>query len=367
MNEQRPLNTNGKPVDRRLFIAGAGALAAIVAGGAAMLQERNAWGRRGQDSATPTETSTPTVSPSTAVSGGAVWGLYHGMGSGWDRGDNDYMPLVGNAVPRTGISYYSVYDGDLPNAQDAERVRRGTVPQISLESKSYKYKPNVWTWRDIAAGKHDAAFRNFATKVGALGGTVMLCLDHEADEYYLNGYRPGESPADYVAAWRHVKSVMAPLAPNAVWIWWAGGSADAVAKFYPGDGYVSLVGADAYRWPHHSSSDTPAITWGRYWDRVNPVVGPDVPRAMTETSCDIKAHGVDAAVKWWSQVADTANDNNFRFVSFFSRSDDGDWTPFASRENSDGSFTSYVKPGYEPVAEEIGRQIAKMSGTLNLK
>lgn len=297
------------------------------------------------------ETTTTVYTPPAR---GAVWGVYDGMGNPYDTGDNDYTKTVG-AVPAVGISYYSLYDGQMPNAQETARVQVGTVPQISMETKSYKTAGAFWTWADVAAGKHDATYIAWAQKLAALKAPVIVCPDHEGDEAINNNHHGGELPAAWRLAWLHVQSVMAPIAPLVKWAAWFGGyKTSTMAGCYPGDAHVDLVGCDPYRSASHPATETCRQTWASRMAGLDTFVGAGVPRAMTETATDIKSGGVDNAVAWWGGVAAEANRLGLLYVNFFNRHGDGDW-----------QIDQPSEP-YPTVVAAVKQQIALMPGRLNL-
>lgn len=287
---------------------------------------------------------------------GAVWGVYSGMG-GWDTGDTNYTKTVG-AVPAVGISYYSMVDGELPNAQETARVAAGTVPQISMETKGYKTKlpdgtPLVWSWADVAAGKYDTQYVKVAQKLAALNALIIVCPDHEGDEAINNSHHLGETGAAYALAWLHVQSVMAPICPKVKWAFWMGGyKTSTMAACYPGDSHVDLVGCDPYRSKSHAATETARQTWASRMAGMDTFVGSGVPRAMTETATDIASGGITNAVAWWDGVAAEANRLGLLYVNFFNRHGDGDW-----------QIDQPTKP-YPDVIDAVKRQIAAMPGRL---
>lgn len=299
---------------------------------------------------TATTAYTPPILPP-LESARPIWGVYNGMGAPYDTGDDEYAAMVG-ATPGVGISYYSMADGQLPNAQEARRVAAGTIPQISCESKSYKTAGFVWSWVDIAAGKYDAQYIKFAQKIAALNGPVMICPDHEGDEQITNKKRPaGDTGAAYAMAWLHVQSVMAPIAPKIIWAWWMGGySTTNMRSCYVGDSHVDVVGVDPYRSKSHSAGETAAQTWDSRMRALDTFVGTSVPRAMTETSTDITSAGIPAAVAWWDGVGDRAIALGLTHVNFYNRHSDGEW---------------WINP-YPDVQAAVKRQIGKLTGPFQL-
>ena len=102
--------------------------------------------------------------------------------------------------------------------------------------------------RAIVAGRYDGMIRARAEAIKALGHPVLLEFRHEMDRPNLQSAM--HSPADYVAAWKHIRAIFAAVgASNVGWVWCptAQGFADGRAPaYYPGDREVNWVCADAY-------------------------------------------------------------------------------------------------------------------------
>ena len=102
--------------------------------------------------------------------------------------------------------------------------------------------------RGIAAGRYDALIRQKAKQVKALGKPIFLEWRWEMDRPNLRA--EVGSPADYIAAWKHIRAIFAQQhVSNAAWVWcptargFANGTAGA---YYPGNSEVDWVCADSY-------------------------------------------------------------------------------------------------------------------------
>ena len=63
----------------------------------------------------------------------------------------------------------------------------------------------------------------------------------------------GNTPQDYIDAWRHVHAVFAGHgAQNAMWVWgpnvFGGGAAKDLTPYYPGSDVVDVLALDGYNW-----------------------------------------------------------------------------------------------------------------------
>ena len=145
---------------------------------------------------------------------------------------------------------------------DAVRVR-GAMPMITWEPWDYRSGADqpAFSLRSIADGAHDAHIRSWAGAAAAWGHPLYLRFAHEmnARSYPWSVGVNGNTSADYVAAWRHVRGVFAAEgASNVRWVWaphiaYAGTTP--LREIYPGDAEVDWVGLDGY-------NGGTALPWG---------------------------------------------------------------------------------------------------------
>jgi beta-mannanase len=143
---------------------------------------------------------------------------------------------------------------------------RGSTPMWTWQPNDYdlglaqpKYKLSA-----IAHGAVDPYIRRFASAAKAWGHVFYLRFAYEMNGNWYSwtttpGNPDGNTPADFVAAWRHVHDIFASLGvKNVRWVWCANvsypGSTPDILD-YPGDAYVDWVALDGYNWgnsPGHS-------------------------------------------------------------------------------------------------------------------
>ncbi|MGW1807955.1 glycoside hydrolase family 26 protein [Streptomyces sp. NPDC002078] len=203
-------------------------------------------------------------------SSGGTAAAPHSAGAEKDVVPYDVSPLLkptkkyyGAAVPGSltslkGINAYTRMTGKQPNlieyyagwgdGFDASGVRtawgEGALTLMSWE-------PFDTTLADIAAGKSDAYIKKYATAVRKLNLPVVVDF---ADEFNGNWEKWGTkyvTPAQYVAAWRHIHDTFVEAgATNVIWAW----SPNIInpvkdvklQPYYPGDAYVDWVGLIGY-------------------------------------------------------------------------------------------------------------------------
>jgi len=138
-------------------------------------------------------------------------------------------------------------DDTVPSAYDRAVVAGGALLHTSIDARIYGGRPGEVTWAAVAAGAYDAALTRAASGLASLRRPVFVTFDHEPDQ-------PAKAvqgtPAEFIAAWRHVHDVFAEAgASNVVWVWvvtgWAG-SANTALRMWPGNAYVDWIGWEAY-------------------------------------------------------------------------------------------------------------------------
>jgi putative cell wall-binding protein len=112
-----------------------------------------------------------------------------------------------------------------------------------------------WALRRIVEGEMDGLIRGWATGLRDHGRVVHLRPMHEmnGDWYPWSGVVNGNTPALFVAAWRHTHRLFQEAgAANVRWVW-APNVLDVPAgnrmeAYYPGAAYVDVLGLDGYNW-----------------------------------------------------------------------------------------------------------------------
>jgi hypothetical protein len=120
--------------------------------------------------------------------------------------------------------------------------------------------PGDGTQRSIASGAFDANIRARAAEAKAYGKPLFIRLNWEFNgSWYAwsartaaGARRAGNSPADYIAAWRHVVQLFKQV-PNVTFVWCPtlfkpspSGGEQSDWAWWPGNEYVGWVGVDVY-------------------------------------------------------------------------------------------------------------------------
>ncbi|MFG1949544.1 glycoside hydrolase family 26 protein [Micromonospora sp. NPDC048830] len=129
------------------------------------------------------------------------------------------------------------------------------VPFLTVQPKDLGsiVEQKRWSLASVASGKRDSELRAVADIVVEYGDLVVIRYAPE-----MNGnWSPwaagvnGNTPDQYVKAWRHVVTLFRKAgATNVLWLWapniLRGAAVQSIHQFWPGDSWVDLVGFTGY-------------------------------------------------------------------------------------------------------------------------
>jgi Glycosyl hydrolase family 26 len=239
------------------------ALAVALSGCAAPLT----WTQPAHPAAPPPSLAVPVGHPassgsaSVSTSSGLLTGAYESTTPTNWSGMAEFGAATG-LKPRIAL-YYSAWNSGF-NASFAQTAHsHGAYVFAQLQ-------PNGVTLADVAAGKYDKYLRQYAYSVRVFGYPVILSFAHEMNgNWYTWGYGH-TSPADFIAAWRHVVDVFREEgASNVTWVWTVNatntGATDPLKEWWPGASYVNWVGIDGY---YYSDTDSFNSVFGTSIDQI---------------------------------------------------------------------------------------------------
>jgi mannan endo-1,4-beta-mannosidase len=231
-------------------------------------------------------------------------------------------------------------DPDFPAAAAARLARLGVVPMITWEpwqpprvpGTLFVHQPRYRLAR-IAAGAFDRYVARYAREVKRYGGPIMLRPFHEMDGnwYPWGGTVNGNTPRDFVAAWRHVHDVFARLGvDNVTWVWSVNATSvparadNTPQAYWPGGRYVDWIGISGFNWGLSRSFGSWSSFDHIYGSRVDllrryhrPIavteiaaaeVGGDKAAWIAETFARLRAYPSVRAVVWYDKRASRLED-----------------------------------------------------------
>jgi cellulose synthase (UDP-forming) len=119
---------------------------------------------------------------------------------------------------------------------------RGRTPLVTVEPWPLVYLgyDRSTLLDDITAGRYDQYLEEIAATLNITQSPILVRPLHEMDIVGLYDWS-GQPSAAYIAAYRHIYTVLQQGAPgNLLWIWSPAGNTNAL-QYYPGDQYVDYV------------------------------------------------------------------------------------------------------------------------------
>ncbi|QNN51536.1 glycoside hydrolase family 26 protein [Nocardioides mesophilus] len=171
----------------------------------------------------------------------------------------------------TSVMWYAAWSDNaaFPAAQAADVAATGATPTITWEpwNPAGGATQPAYTLDRITAGAFDSYLTSWARQIRSYGKPVVLRFAHEMNGswYPWSAQANGNTAGDYVAAWKHVRSVFSKQrTSNVVWSWspnvpYPGSTA--LGAVYPGDGYVDQVALDGYNWATLQGG-----SWQSFWE-----------------------------------------------------------------------------------------------------
>jgi Glycosyl hydrolase family 26 len=213
----------------------------------------------------------------------------------------------------------------------------------------------LFSLSQIISGTHDAYIQQWATAASNWGHPFFLRFNYEmnGDWFPWSEVYNGNSPGQYVQAWRHVHDIFTQVgANNVTWVWCPNIELiDSIPLegLYPGDAYVDWTCIDGYNWgpePNHGGR------WWNFYDIFKPTydhilaIAPDKPLMIGETA-STELNGSKAA--WITDALTVQMPRNFpkakAFLWFNVGADNMDWF-IESSPAAQAAFAAGIASGY---------------------
>jgi hypothetical protein len=208
---------------------------------------------------------------------GVLWGMYTSPRPFTPSWHSPYRPFEKATGRRFDIvKQYAQWKPGVffPSGADERLAGHGQrTLDVSWNATTFGAGRHQISYASIAAGTWDASvIRPEARRLKAFHHKIFVDFDHEFDSKAQAGKG---SPAQYVAAYRHIHQVMAAMGVNnVIWTWVSTGDVDHASMLrasYPGAKYVDWIGYDPYNWYGcradfpHTASRSPRAVFGAYY------------------------------------------------------------------------------------------------------
>jgi hypothetical protein len=143
------------------------------------------------------------------------------------------------------VTYYSGWLEPFQVDFAMTAANNGAVPLVQID-------PEHINIAAIAIGKYDSYLRAYAKAVRGYRHPVILSFGHEMNGYWYSWGYTHTPPSVFVAAWRHIVTLVRTLkARNVTWLWTiniihARTKVPSPRPWWPGESYVNWVGIDGY-------------------------------------------------------------------------------------------------------------------------
>ncbi len=228
----------------------------------------------------------------------------------------DYLGAVNRLQQQIGrrldiIHIYLQQDATFPTSSDLAFVHQGSMLLVS------------WALNDtrgIVAGRYDASIRQRAQELKALRGPVFLEWRWEMNRPNLR-YVIG-SPADFIAAWKHIRHIFSQQhVSNVSWVWCPTArnfASENTPAYYPGDSEVDWICADVYpgAGPPRSFADAaqPFLNWAAQHPKPIMIGEYGVPQT----------YGAEARAQWLRAAEQTVrSDRQIKALVYFDSNTQG--------------------------------------------
>jgi chitodextrinase len=231
----------------------------------------------------------------------------------------------------------------------------GALNLIDLDSGSVSLS-------SIASGSEDSAITTWAQQAKAYGHPFFVRFDWEMN----GGWFPWgttasnqNTPADYVAAWRHIYDIFAAQgATNVTWVWcpnteWSGSVP--YSTLYPGDAYVDWTCLDGYN--KGSSSQSFSSIYSQSYDDLLKVA-PTKPVMVGEVGS--LEYGAGVKANWITNMLSVLPTNfpQVKALVWFNwrnGSNNGSWSNFEveSSASSQAAFSTGIAAPYYAAASSF--------------
>jgi len=141
------------------------------------------------------------------------------------------------------VTYYN-WDDVFPDAGERGIAAHGRTVAMTWYGPG-KDDSDQRTLTEVNDGSDDGLILNQAAAIKAFGYRIYLRLMPEMNGDWFHGF--SGNPAAFIAAWHRIHRLFAQAgADNVTWVWCPNNGPADWDRYYPGDGYVDVIGVDGF-------------------------------------------------------------------------------------------------------------------------
>jgi hypothetical protein len=241
--------------------------------------------------------------------------------------------------------------GQFPTPAEQQLMNSGHILHFAWTAKLWNNTKATPSWKNIAAGQYDQSIIiPEAKRLASVNTPFFIDWDHEMEGKTRASWG---SPADYVAAYRHIHAVFAQYGvTKAVWAWVPtgySGNWSKTAAYYPGNDVVDWIGWDPYN-GSVKGWETPQQVFSGFYNWVNNgglgAGAESKPKMLGEYGTLNDPNNPDRAAQWLAQVPAALQAlPQLRAVEYWNQAE------FALN-NTD--YTGYTQAGHSQFAQMRG-------------
>lgn len=211
----------------------------------------------------------------------------------WDRQQIEHVTDLTGERPGL-VMWYRGFGDDITAHELDLAATDGTLPLLTWEPYNWTHgiEQPEYTLSRIISGEFDSYLLRNAETLRDWNQPLLLRFAHEmnGDWYPWSEAANGNSPGDYITAWRHIHDLFARAGvTNVSWVWSPNIEYDGslpLDGLYPGDDYVDVIAIDGYNWGTSAEWHTwqsPAQVFDATLDTVR-AIAPGKPLIIGETA-----------------------------------------------------------------------------------
>lgn len=212
------------------------------------------------------------VSTASILIGGGALAISLPLGNPSDGAPDEGQPAAKRPVLTKNSISFGVYDphGDFSGERDVaiehifmtwEDVDLSSLPAVDAyareRGRTLMISVEPWSWaanwhynseqllEDIQAGAYDTNIATVCSAIADLKSPINIRWAHEMEDFSGKFLWAIWSPEDYISAYRRFVTECRKQLPNASYVWSPKGD-PTLAKYYPGDDYVDLIGLSVF-------------------------------------------------------------------------------------------------------------------------